>query len=179
MAQFPWNAGAFADFKGALYASSDWYDGGPTQVWRSFDGMTWEPVVTDGFNSGNINTGGFGRQGGYLYIGTGNFDGGEIWRTKDGVHWEMIAQKGLDDPDNGGFVFVSYRNLLYTFSYNEVSGCKAYISKDGINWMPANEPGWGDPANIAVFRDGAWVIFKGKLYASPLGPLGIINQSRP
>ncbi len=181
VAQFPWPVAAFATFKGALYASSDWYDGGPAQVWRSFDGMGWEPVTEDGFGDpANINTANFGQKDGYLYVSLASFEGGgDIWRTKDGMHWKPVTTDGLGNPSNYGFGFVTYKKYLYAFSANDAQGVIAYRSKNGLNWQPANEPGWGDPANWAVLRDGARVTFKGKLYVAPYGPAGILRLAHP
>jgi len=169
---------SMATFKGALYVSSFWganENGEPTvEIWRSFDGVSWEAVTMDGFGDpGNILSWGFGQKDGYIYIGLGNFEGGQIWRTKDGMNWQPVTTDGLGNPNNVAFSFVTYQNLLYTYSVNDQEGCIVYASKDGLHYTPANEPGWGDPANIAVWQDAAWVIFKGALYMGSYGPGGV------
>jgi hypothetical protein len=157
---------SFYTFKGALYVSS-WFasNGVGAEVWRSFDGLSWEPVTLDGFgDEGNIATWSFGQKDRYLYLGMGNGNGGQIWRTKDGMDWQPVNQDGLGDPSNLAFGFVTYQKMLYAYSLNLDEGCRVYASRDGILYTPVNEPGWGDPVNNMVRSDIAWVIFKGALY---------------
>jgi len=155
---------SFETFKGALYMSGE---GERVQIWRSFDGVNWEPVITDGFGEAtNDRSGGFGVLGGFLYLGTGLSDpnGGDIWRTRDGVNWEPVTLNGFGDPNNAAFAgFVTHKGLLYTYSASE-TGCQVFSSKDGVHWKPANKPGWEDPNKVAVYREFGRVIFKGKLY---------------
>jgi len=191
VAVFPgWNdIASFATFKGALYVSSLFVPGeealSPAQVYRSLDGVNWEPVTLDGFgDEGNIATWSFGQKGSYLYLGLGNFNGGQIWRTKDGMHWQPVTQDGLVDPSNLAFGFVTYQNMLYAYSLNGDEGCRVYTSKDGLNYTPANEPGWGNIANQQVQTDNAWVIFKGALYMGASGwvapaPGGVFRLGPP
>jgi hypothetical protein len=176
VAVFPgWNEiASFASFNGALYVSSlftfDEAGNTPAQVWRSFDGLNWEPVTLDGFGDpGNIATWSFGQKDSFLYIGMGNGNGGQIWRTKDGMDWQAVTQDGLGDPFNLGFGFVTYQNLLYTYSVNLEQGCRVYASSDGIHYTPVNKPGWGDPANQTVRTDKARVVFNGALYMGTSG----------
>jgi hypothetical protein len=184
---FPgWNdIASFATFKGALYVSSLFVPGEeellPAQVYRSFDGVNWEPVVMDGFGDpANIVTWSFGQKDSYLYVGPGSYEGGgDIWRTKDGANWEPVTTDGLGNPNNLTFGFVTYQKLLYAYSVNLAEGCRVYASKDGLNWTPANEPGWGDPANSNVWLDNAWVIFKGDLYMGLNGPGGVYKLVSP
>ena len=187
---FPgWNEiASFATFKGALYVGSLFVldgDGNfaPAQIWRSFDGVNWEPVIMDGFGDpANIVTWSFGQKDSYLYIGTGGFEGsGDIWRTKDGMNWQPVTTDGLGNPNNVAFGFVTYQNLLYAYSVNnnEEEGCIVYASKDGLHYKPVNEPGWGDPANNAVWTDDARVIFKGALYMGSYGPGGVYKLAKP
>ena len=180
--EFPgWNEGiaSMAIFKGAIYVSSMWASNeengeSTVKIWRSFDGVSWEAVTMDGFGDpGNIVSWSFGQKDGYLYIGLGNFEGGQIWRTKAGMSWQPVNQDGLGNPNNLAFGFVTYQKLLYAYSVNLEEGCIVYASKDGLNYTPANEPGWGDPANNAVWQDDAWVIFKGDLYMGSYGPGGV------
>jgi hypothetical protein len=187
VAVFPtWNdISSFATFKGGLYVSSMFTldeDGfTAAQIWRSFDGVNWEPVIMNGFgNPSNITTWSFGQKDGYLYVGTGGFEGGgDIWRTRDGRNWKPVTKDGLGNPNNLVFGFVTYQNLLYAYSVNFVDGCEVYSSKDGIHWTPANEPGWGDTANSVVWQDDARVIFKGDLYMGLWGPGGVWKLAKP
>jgi len=188
VAVFPgWNdIAAFATFKGALYVSSMWTfnengENTPAQIWRSYDGVNWQPVIMDGFGDPlNIATGSFGQKDSYLYVGPGSWEGGgDIWRTKDGANWQPVTTDGLGNPNNLAFGFVTYQNLLYAYSANLAEGCSVYSSKDGVLWTPANEPGWGDPADSNVWHDYARVIFKGALYMGSNGPGGVYKLAKP
>jgi len=76
VAQFSCGMRAFATFRDALYIGSDWCDLG-VQIWRSFDGVNWEAVTTDGFEMpSNLTVGDFSERGGYLYVGLANPEGG-------------------------------------------------------------------------------------------------------
>jgi hypothetical protein len=188
---FPgWNdIASFATFKGALYVSSLFVPGEeellPAQVYRSFDGVNWEPVTLDGFGDpGNIATWSFGQKDSYLYLGMANGNGGQIWRTKDGMDWQPVTTDGLGDLSNLAFGFVTYQKMLYAYSVNLVEGCRVYASRDGILYTPVNEPGWGDPANSTVSLDNNWAIFKGALYMGVTGwdapaPGGVYRLGSP
>lgn len=177
-----WNGiAAFAIYKSALYVSSDFVltkDGEerPAQIMRSFDGKSWEKVTMDGFgDSNNLTTWSFGRLGAYLYIGMGNWEGGEIWRTRNGLDWEPVTTDGLGNPNNLAFGFVAYQGVLYAYSVNLEEGAHVYSSTNGVDWTLENKPGWGDPRNTAVWRQYGRVIFKRSLYMGAYGPGGVMK----
>lgn len=171
---------SFETFKGALYMISDFIDRDgiyyPAEIWRSFDGVSWELVITPGFgDETNIRGGSFGQKSGYLYASMGYDDsgGGDIYRTKDGLHWEPVTTDGFGDENNLSFAaFVTYQGRLYAYAGNW-SGIQVYSSKDGVNWTLASEPGLGDPRNYGVVREYGRVIFKGNLYTGVMGPGGV------
>ncbi|MFQ5459689.1 MAG: hypothetical protein ACE5EL_02730, partial [Anaerolineae bacterium] len=71
-----------------LYLGAGNDDGG-VQVWRSTDGLDWEPQVVDGFGDDNNADVGGGEamavHGGLLHLGTRNLaHGGEVWSTAGG-----------------------------------------------------------------------------------------------
>jgi hypothetical protein len=194
VAQFPdWNIYwlgewlPFETFKDALYIMSDVVvrDGAlaPAEILRSFDGVNWEPVVTDGFGDPtNIRGGSFGQKSGYLYASMASEEAtnaGDIYRTRDGVNWEPVTTNGLGDPEVLHFSsFVTYRDQLLAYGASE-TGCRVYASRDGHHWQLINDPGWGDSANIGVFRQYGRVIFKGNLYSGVMGPGGVYKLAKP
>jgi len=175
--QFPgwWMNGDFHVFKGALYISSDFrFEVGtwaqlPEQVWRTFDGVNWEVVVSDGFgNSGSDALGGFADYKGYLYIGAGwTGTGGQIWRSESGDPgtWTPVELTGFGDTDNIRIEsLVVYQGEIFASTENWVDGCNIYRSKDGIHWTAVNEPGWGNLVNVSTTKSADQLIFKDDLY---------------
>lgn len=176
VAEIP-NMDAFASmvaYKGALYGISDSSadENGtlPTQVWRTYDGVAWKPVVLDGFGNLLNNSGGdFEVYQGYLYVGVGDntstSDGGEMYRTQDGIRWERVAAAGLGNQNNYKFDgLIAYLGNLYAYSVNNVDGCEVFRSQDGLDWVKVNESGWGVPANFATHLGVGQAVFKDDLY---------------
>jgi hypothetical protein len=176
-----WPGTMFA-FKGALYIASDSvysddFTPMPSQIWRSYDGVTWEEVVSDGFGSeASYGLGSFAEKNGYLYVGVGTSDGvhgGQIFRTQDGKHWEPVELFGFGNPLNEKFDgIVTYKNMLYAYSLNWTEGCQVYASKDGLNWAQVNESGWGDSTNWTSHLGADQVVFKDELYLGVFGQFG-------
>ena len=177
--------GTFQVFEGALYIGSDGvYEDGtfapwnplPEQIWRTFDGVTWEMVVADGFgNSGSDGLGGFADYKGYLYIGVGTYEGngGQIWRSPDGLAWEPVELTGFGNPNNDKIEgFITYQGKLYAYTGDYNEGCYVYSSKDGDIWTLVNEPGWGNPGNWTSHHTAAQAVFKGDLYIGVFGWTG-------
>jgi hypothetical protein len=165
---------SFVTYKGALYGISDWsnneyWETIPTQVWRTFNGVDWEPVVMDGFgNPNNINGGDFEVFGKYLYAAIGSepeSSGGEVYRTLDGLVWEQVVTGGAGNLNNYKFDgLISYLGDLYAYSVNSVDGCQVFRSKDGLNWTQVNESGWGNPLDISSHLGAAQAVFHDDLY---------------
>ena len=176
--------GSFYVFKNALYLISNWVvkfdaEGNmiPTdQIWRSFDGVNWEMVVSDGFGEiGWWAGGGLADYRGYLYVGMGDdVKRGSLYRTLDGVNWETVVTGGFGNPNNGKIAgVVAYGGDLYVATLNFVEGCQVYRSHNGLTgWEQVNETGWGDPTNFTSQVTAAQVVFKGNLYMGALGVHG-------
>ncbi len=96
--------GAFATYKDYLYVGEGVYyeEGYAGQIWRSRDGLQWEPVVMDGFgNPLDVKVDGLIVYNGYLYAYTVNWEeGGSVFRTKDAVKWERVSEPGWGNPTN-------------------------------------------------------------------------------
>ena len=179
---------SFASFKGALYAQSNGvniynpstleWEMLPTQILRSYDGVSWEPVNTDGFGEPmNFMGGGLAAHKGYLYAGTGSLDvsGGDIWRSRDGLSWEPVTTDGFGRPANLVMLgFATYKGMLFSYSAGW-EGIEVYASKDGLHWNLTNEAGWG----LGINRDHAQVVFKGSLYLGVIGPAGVMKLAKP
>jgi len=77
-----------------------------TQVWRSTDGITWEPLDAQGFESGTdtvtVTALVADPEGGW--VAGGEVDDGDqttlsLWHSVDGLRWEKARVDGLDHPD--------------------------------------------------------------------------------
>jgi hypothetical protein len=97
----------------------DFTDNGGCEIWRSYDGLIWEQVVSNGFRPfmdenilfEPVNTYAWIMKvfKEHLYVGTFNSrtriftdkgTGGQLWNTNDGVEWKKVD---LPDGSNGGF----------------------------------------------------------------------------
>lgn len=107
----------------------------PAKIWRTKDGVNWEPVVLDGFgNWRNRKIDSLIVHRGQLYAATwtdnwvwGLYDSGiQIWRSPDGLHWTQINEDGFGDPYNWsvhlGANVLTYKNALYFGSVNDNGG---------------------------------------------------------
>jgi hypothetical protein len=107
----------------------------PAKIWRTKDGVNWEPVVLDGFGDWrNRKIDSLIVHRGQLYAATwtdnwvwGLNDGGiQVWRSPDGMHWTQINEGGFGDPDNWsvhlGANVLPYKNSLYFGSVNPNGG---------------------------------------------------------
>ncbi len=117
---------------GYLYIGTVRFQG--FQIWRTQDGISYEPVVGRGFNDfGNMYAWRFISYEGYLWVGTFNIantlfgvKGGTIWRTQNGTAWtEMVGRNGqyagygFDDIYNWGIrSFAEYQGKLYIGTAN-------------------------------------------------------------
>jgi hypothetical protein len=164
-----------AVFNGALYAgTSNGATGG--EIWRSTDGLTWEPLMQGGFgNMDNCSMRGMAVFQSHLYIGvlsTGQ-PPGEIWRSADGVTFEPVIDDGFGVPQNQGVGTMEvFDNQLYVGTVNKEQGVQIWRSADGVNFAPSVGPdaltpsGFGNTFNKSVLYLHA---FGGQLY------VGLIN----
>jgi hypothetical protein len=108
---------------------------GPGQIWRSKDGLNWEPVMLGGFgNWRSWKVDGLTTFHGQLYAWTWTLnwaswenDGGvEVWRSKDGLHWTQVNEDGFGDPNNWvsheDVAVAQYKGKLFFGTLNDVTG---------------------------------------------------------
>jgi hypothetical protein len=155
----------FAEFDGTLYATVE--SAAPAQIWSSFGGSTWTPVMSDGFtNTLTTSIGGMAVFGGYLYVGAGNTTNGALlYRTNDGTNWHQTITPAFGDPNNQKIetVFV-YQNQLYASAKNSVTGLELWRSANGTSWEQANQDGFGDSNNTGTNWSNATADFSCHLY---------------
>ncbi len=189
VADFPdWGSpGSFQTFKGGLYVASDGiyvYDADndiwnqlSDQIWRSFDGLTWEKVA-DGFGNAGVTTlGGMLDYKGYLYAGAGYYTGtgSQIWRSQDGLQWEPVMMDGFGNPNNEKIDgFGIYLGKLYAYAVNWTDGGSVYRTQDAQTWEQASELGWGNPNYYCTHHISDQVVFKDEFYMGVLGPQGVL-----
>lgn len=181
VANFPnWNwVGSFAEFKGALYIASDGVVNSPDfstyvdeEVWRTYDGVNWEKVVTVPFSSAGI--GGMARFEKYLYLG-----GAVLWRSKDGLHWEEVTSLTplLAENDLKIDGMAAHHGQFYVWTVNYAEGGSVFRSRDGKHWERVNQPGWTElgvaPGEYLTSHfTTAQAEFRGDLYLGIFGPHG-------
>jgi hypothetical protein len=169
------------EFNGKLYAgtwnstpSSPYTDTGG-EIWRSSDGVTWEPVVQGGFDNAANN--GIMRMAvfnGKLYAGTWTYStththGAEIWRsdTGDAGTWTKVVNNGLGDSANdivmsmetfNGYLYAGTHNWDYTIS--DTTGSKIWRTADGVTWTEVVGNGFGNLnsyfISLAAFGDSLY-----------------------
>ena len=121
--------GGFAIFNGYLYVGTR-NDVTGAQLWRSNNGTTWVPVVTNGFGDvNNFKLESLSVFEDALYAGTDNsVTGMEVLRSTDGLDWGQINPDGFGDTNNDGTLWsnatIVFRNSLYigTNNYNGNGG---------------------------------------------------------
>lgn len=120
---------AFQDFNGAIYAGTQNDDTG-LEVWRTFDGTTWENVVgplaqtPGGFaHEKSGSTMDFEVFNGNLYLGDINaFGGFGVWATPDGITWQQIGTDGFGITGNDyAWQFAVYENALWLGTLNSAA----------------------------------------------------------
>jgi sugar lactone lactonase YvrE len=131
------NSGVYAQevFNGKLYAgAANWEVGG--RVWRTADGVIWEPASAIGFGWGTANLAILDmiEFDGQLYASTGWSGGtGQLWRTADGTTWEAITTDGFGDGGNFALTtFGIFNDRLYIGTANN-NGTQIWRSKSGDN----------------------------------------------
>ena len=154
-------------FQGQLYAGTGWNNETPGQLWRSSDGMNWQPVTTSGFNDpDNIAITNLVVFKGMLYAGTGTINSGaQVWRSSSGNpnSWEQVAPDGSALAGNvTGFGI--YKKALYAAV--EPAGAlggpiQVWRSLNGSDWTVVTEDGFGDLSNTST---GGFAQFGGYLY---------------
>jgi hypothetical protein len=159
----------FIEFDGYFYAAiENWGEGGD-EIWRANDGLTWTPVVTDGFgdtDNDNLGLSGFAVLDGYLYIGTSNnTTGAQVYRSNNGTTWIQVVGDGFGDVNNFKIEsMVHFAGLLCAGTNNEVTGIEVWCSSDGITWEQVNTDGFGDSNNACTLWSIGTVVHDNRLY---------------
>lgn len=60
-------------------------------LWSSSNGNNWTKVITSVFDTTNALSA-MTSFGGYLYVGTQNYNGAQIWKTNDEITWTFVGQ---------------------------------------------------------------------------------------
>ncbi|MEM2122117.1 MAG: CFI-box-CTERM domain-containing protein [Candidatus Bathyarchaeia archaeon] len=148
-----------------LYASVS--TSSPPNVARIF-GYTaevgWSQIGPDGLGDSN-NTAAFLYSWNSLLLAfTFNvYSGSEIWAW-NGTAWSQCMSDGIDgNPGNiVSFPLGEFKGHLYMTTLNWVNGTGLWRTIDGVNWMMANEYGFGNENNTYV---SDMIEYKGYLYA--------------
>lgn len=172
-ASYNYRVNHLIEFKEQLYAGTRNWNWDTEQeegaaIWRSADGTTWSPVVTDGFGdpiNGQIHQ--FAVFSDTLYAGTWSYGthGAEIWRSSTGNsgEWTRVVDNGLGNGSNGAVMsFEVFHGVLYAAIYNTDHGAEIWRTENGVNWTKAMTGGFGDADNGGVF---SLAQFHGALYA--------------
>ncbi len=145
--------GPLAEFRGQLYVATMHRSAG-CQVWRTADGVVWEPVV----GAGAATPAGFGdpdnrsmnkllSDGEWLFAALWNdVTGGQIWRSADGLTWEpsvgsgAAMPAGFDKAENTGVTALGlFQGQVFagTGSAHCKDGVELWRSRDhGLRWEP-------------------------------------------
>ncbi len=166
------NVHALTPFSNTLYAGTYNWSGNGAQLWRSADGTSWSPVMTNGFGiTRNVGIDHLAVFSGQLYAGmwSGSVNGGEVWRSGDGLNWTRVVSQGFGDPSNGEvFQFAVFSGTLYasTWSYTSTHGAEIWRSADGVTWTRTVSNGFGTPDTPFI---ASMIPYDGHLYAGTYG----------
>lgn len=165
------NVTDFIQFEDFLYAATEpkFGSGNTCQVWRSPNGIAWEPFTTTCFGDvNNQSAGGFAIFHDDLYLGVRNdVTGGQIWISGDGVQWDQLVGNGFGDINNVKIEsLVVYKGQLFAATQNNVTGMEVWRTADGLEWHQANLDGFGDAGNFATLWNHGTIIYEGHLIYS-------------
>ncbi len=159
---------AVAAFDGYLYAGTS----NPTndaRIFRSADGMTWNPVIEPGFGSAHdtappaiLDMAVFN---GRLFASTGRGNAAQIWYTINGISWGQVVNAGFGDPNITDIsVLTEYNGLLYAGATSAVAGAQIWRSYtgDSNSWTKVAPAVAGTGADLIT----GMAVFDGALYAA-------------
>jgi len=112
------------------------------QLWRSTNGTTWEPILTNGFgNPQNIKIEALVASLDALYAVTYNtVTGMEVWRSSDGANWVQLSQGGFGDSNNGGPLWSDghavFKNAFYIGAWNSANGGELWQYLSNYTYLP-------------------------------------------
>lgn len=142
---------------------------GLAELWRTDDGLSWDPVFIDGLAADNTSVSAFEAFNGELYIGFRNVNaGGEVWRSSDGLNFSPVITGGMGDAANARpYGLQAYGGELFLSFTNYDTGANLFKTTDGDIWTPTVVDGWGDSNNVtATYFDKSNVVYNGSLYFS-------------
>lgn len=153
---FNGEAGDLIVYDGSLYFSFKDNDVGVPFVYRTLDGVFWDPVTKNGFDRlHNEQIPCMAVYGDCLYAGTrATMLGAEILRTCDGDEWEPVATHGLGDEEHLEITnLLVFGDQLYATTAaadGAVAGAYVWRTRDGENWNLVNSPGFGWNGRFAI-----------------------------
>ncbi len=158
-------------FNGQLYAGNGaWPVLGTTgEIWRTADGTKWERMAGAWEkNSNNAGVTNFATFGGGLYITTYNPNEGiEVYRSFSGNSddWTRVASAsfGLKTAYPIATGLTAFKDALYVAleGYAGGPGMRVLRTFDGVTWVTANLPGFGNTDNYGA---GGFAVHNGYLY---------------
>ena len=168
---------ALYTYNGYLYATTanctnnDCTTSNGGQLWRSHDGSTWQPVVTDGFgNSNNAEIFYLSKIGSNLCASTWNYasDGAQLWCSSSGDPgtWAQDGANGFGNSNNSAFMSAQvYNGAAFIGTFNSTDGAEIFRKDPSSgNWIGVAATGMGDKGNdaaasMAVYNKFLYVIF--------------------
>ena len=150
-------------------------DSATAELWRSNNGITWEPVFINGLSANNTHVSAMEDFKGNLYIGLRNVtNGGELWRSSNGFNFSPMFTGGYGNASRGRpYGLITFNNELYMVFCNTDQSLEVWHSADGTNWQPVMQSGWGDSTTTyGDYFDKGAAVFKGNLYFTGSGVTG-------
>ncbi|MBN1274252.1 MAG: hypothetical protein JXB26_18470 [Candidatus Aminicenantes bacterium] len=130
-------------FDGYLYAGIGKSTG--AEIWRSGDGLNWDLIIDDGFDTSNINIYSMAELDGDFYVGTWGNGGGQIWRSPDGLFWQKVNTNGFGNGSNVAITaLMEFDGYLYAGTNKWTDGCEVWRSADGTSWARVVANGFGN-----------------------------------
>ena len=150
----------FAVFSDTLYAST-WNGTDGTEIWKTNNGVHWDPFVQHGlthdpYNNGAIASEVFNNE---LYWGVGNPNtGAQLWRT-DGLTTTAIITDGFGTTHNDMISsLAAFGGYLYAGLKNDQGG-EVWRSSNGTEWTRVYKS-----QNPDTNKDNALEVFSEHLY---------------
>jgi len=149
-------------FNGQLYASTGRGDG-PGQIWRAPDGVTWAPMVINGFGDPDtVDITALATYDGKLYAGVTNLiSGAQVWRSYSGDSgsWTQVAPGAPGTTVAGVTGLAVFDGALYAAVESDAP---AQIWRgSGISWTVVISDGFG---NSLTTSTGGMAEYAGYLY---------------
>ena len=131
---------SLAVFGNSLYAGL--YNSNGVQVWRSANGIDWEPIDCEFGNPYTVEESGMEVYDGQLYLAVrNNKTGMEVWSTSNGTDWEREGFGGFGDANNQWSYWDNamtvFKGKLYVATNNWPTGGEIWRLTDGfVSFLP-------------------------------------------